>query len=105
MSSPSHNKNNHFLPADKISRLFKRKINPEQCKLMQQFIEKITSDIITRSALLAKHADSDVIDATEVCAVIDKNFDATFGIKTAIPETRQPIDSHTEKMAEISKQK
>lgn len=95
--NPSKSNSNHFLPSDKISRVFKKKIDSDTIKGIQSFAEKMVQDIINRSTLLAQHADSDVIDALEICTVIDKNFDETFGIKADIPEIKTPLDEHVEK--------
>lgn len=103
--SSSSKNNNHFLPADKLVKACKRKIDSDAIKGIQGLAEKMVQDIITRSALLAQHAEGDVIDAAEVCNIIESNFDASFGIKANLFENKQPLDSHTEKIAEITKQK
>ena len=97
-------KNNHLLPADKLLKIAKKRIDNETISGIQKFAEKIIQDIITRSTLLAKHAGTDIIDTAEICNVIEKNFDNTFGIKGIIPESNLPLDTHIEKMAQISKQ-
>ncbi|KAL6122610.1 hypothetical protein NUSPORA_00280 [Nucleospora cyclopteri] len=99
------NKNSHFLPTEKILKAAKRKMEPDAVKGVQSFAEKMVQDIITRSTLLCNHSESDVIDAAEICNVIEKNFDHTFGIRSIIAHKNRPKDSHTEKMAEISRQK
>lgn len=105
MGNGSSNKNTHFLVHEKVNKYCKKKIDQEAIKCVQSMAEKMVQDIITRATLLAQHADTDIIDAAEICNVIDKNFDATFGIKATIPESKTPLDSYTEKVAEISKQK
>ncbi|ORD94072.1 hypothetical protein ECANGB1_1165 [Enterospora canceri] len=106
MSQKNLNRNGgHFIPSEKLSKMSKKKLEQDVIKGVQSFADKMVQDIITRATLLAKHNDTDVIDSPEVCSVIEKNFDRTFGIKATIPERNNPSDKHIEKMAEISKQK
>lgn len=99
------NQDEHFLPQEKLLKATGKKIDFEVVKNIQGFSEKIITDIIYRSALLAKHKDGDVIDASEIAMVIEKNFDYSFGMRSLYSDKPLPSNEHTEKMAELSKQK
>lgn len=96
---------NHFLPQEKLSKYTNKKIDFEVVKNLQSFSEKVLTDILNRSALLARHADKDIIDAEEISIVIEKDFDYSFGHRSIFPDRQMPTNEHIERMAELSRQK
>ncbi|KAH9386775.1 uncharacterized protein NEMAJ01_1671 [Nematocida major] len=51
------------------------KIDKKSIAILSQFTEKYISDILTRSALLAKHKGSQVVTGAEVKFILEKEFD------------------------------
>lgn len=96
---------NHFLPSDKLQKASKRKIEPDVIKSVQNYAEKILTDIINRSSLLSKHNGKDLIDASDISVVIEKDFDYSLGLRAILEEQNLPTNEHTERIAEISRQK
>ena len=80
-------------------------MDPEVVKCMQNYAEKVITDIINRSSLLTRHTEKDVIDAAEISIIVEKDFDFSFGLRTLLEETVLPTNEHIEKVAEISRQK
>ena len=99
------NSDTHFLPQEKLTKATNKKMDYEVVKNMQGFSEKIITDIINRSALLARHADQDIIDVNEISIIIEKDFDYSFGSRTILPDRKTPSNEHIERMAELSRQK
>ncbi|KAI5149674.1 transcription initiation factor TFIID subunit 12 [Enteropsectra breve] len=97
--------NNHFVIPEKLAKLAKRKIDHETMLNTQSFAEKIITDIVTRSALLAKHTQNNVIDIAEISLIVEKDFDYSFGTRVILPEKNLPTNDHIERMGELSRQK
>lgn len=95
----------HFLPISNLLRVTNKKMDNDVARGMQNYAEKIITDIINRSALLARHVDKDVIDAQEISIVVEKDFDYSFGLRNIFEEKNTPTSEHIERMAEISRQK
>lgn len=96
---------NHFLPQENLQKVSKTKLDPEVVKCIQSYAEKVITDIINRSSLLTRHADRDMIDATDISVIVEKDFDFSFGLRSLLEETTLPSNEHIEKVAEISRQK
>lgn len=99
------NADTHFLPPEKLMRVAGRKMEFDVVKNIQGFSEKIITDTINRAALLARHADSEVIDVSEISIVIEKDFDYSFGLRSILNEQNVPANEHIERLAELSRQK
>lgn len=99
------NTESHFLLPENLLRLTNKKIDFDVIKNTQSFSEKVLTDIINRSALLSRHADSDVIDVNEIMFVVEKDFDYSFGLRNIMKESALPTNEHIERMAELSRQK
>jgi hypothetical protein len=95
----------HFLPQDNLQKLSKTKIDPDVVKSMQGYAEKVITDLINRSSLLARHANKEIIDADELMIIVEKDFDYSFGNRSTMEEPNLPTDEHIEKTAEISRQR
>lgn len=98
------NIDNHFLCPKKLVKLLNKKMDRDVIKNTQLLTEKFLSDIISRSALLCKHKGRDIIDNSDICFVIEKYFDYSFGGREIQGNTRLPANEHVERMAEISRQ-
>ncbi|ORD98026.1 hypothetical protein HERIO_125 [Hepatospora eriocheir] len=98
-------RNQHFLPAEKLIKLNKKRIELDGIKGIQSFAEKIVTDIINRGSILSKHMGTDIIDSSEISKIIELNYDYTFGLREITGEEDRPAENYIEKMAEISKQK
>ena len=96
---------NHFLPQENLQKISKTKIDPEVVKCIQSYAEKVITDIINRSSLLTRHAERDMIDATDISVIVEKDFDFSFGLRNLLEESTLPTNEHIEKIAEISRQK
>lgn len=96
---------NHFLPAEKLIKATGKKIEQDVIKNIQAYSEKIITDIINRSALLARHYDKDTIDASEISVIVEKDFDYSFGLRSILEEATTPSNEHIERMADISRQR
>ncbi|EIJ89400.1 hypothetical protein NEPAR06_2270 [Nematocida parisii] len=55
------------------------RIDKETITILSQFTEKYINDILTRSALLAKHKGNQVVTAEEIKFVLEKEFDYFIG--------------------------
>lgn len=95
----------HFLPPDKLQKATGKKIDQDVVKNIQAYAEKIITDIINRSTLLARHCERDTIDASEISVVVEKDFDYSFGLRSILEEAGTPSNEHVERMAEISRQR
>ena len=82
--------NNHFLSSEKLQKITGKKIEQDVVKSIQSYAEKIATDIINRSALLTRHYEKDVIDASEISVVVEKDFDYSFGLRTILEEANGP---------------
>jgi len=95
----------HFLPQEKLVKLTNKRIDTEAVRNIQTFTEKIITDIINRSALLARHNNNTVIGAKEISIIIEKDFDYSFGQRALLGEKNLPSSEHVDRLAELSKQK
>lgn len=95
----------HFLSPEKLQKIAGRKIEYDVAKGIQSYAEKIITDIINRSTLLSRHYEKDIIDASEISVVVEKDFDYSFGLRNILEETNTPTNEHIEKIAEISRQR
>lgn len=95
---------NHFLCPKKFLKVVNKKMDKEVIKNMQLLTEKFLSDIINRSALLCKHKGKEAIDNSDICFVIEKDFDYSFGAREIQESGKLPSNEHVERMAEISRQ-
>lgn len=102
---PMSIEDNHFLPINNLLRVTNKRMDNDVARNTQSYAEKIITDIVNRSALLARHADKDVIDASEISIVVEKDFDYSFGLRSIFEETGLPTNEHIERVAEISRQK
>ena len=96
---------NHFFPQENLQKLSKTKMDPEVVKSMQSYAEKVITDIINRAGLLAKHGNKDVIGSEEIRIIVERDFDFSYGMRTVMDEPNLPTNEHTEKTAEISRQR
>lgn len=99
----------HFLPKSKlfdfINTISKEKLEKDVAENIQNFAEKFLSDIINRSAVLARHKGNDTITKEDVTLLVEKELDYSFGNRI-ISGVKNPInDDHKEKLADISKNK
>lgn len=95
----------HFLPADNLLKVTKKKMDNDVIKNTQSYAEKVITDIINRSALLARHVGKDIIEPTEISIVVEKDFDFSFGLRAIFEEANQPVPEHIERLADISRQR
>ncbi|ELA41594.1 uncharacterized protein VICG_01342 [Vittaforma corneae ATCC 50505] len=96
---------NHFLSSEKLQKITGKKAEHDVVKGIQSYAEKIITDIINRSALLSRHYEKDVIDASEISVVAEKDFGCSFGLRSILQEANAPTNEHVEKIAEISRQR
>ncbi|KAM0680250.1 hypothetical protein GINT2_001635 [Glugoides intestinalis] len=96
---------NHFLSSEKLSKSTGKKVDPDVVKGMQAYAEKAITDVLNRAALLSRHAGKDIIDASDISIVIEKDFDFSFGMRSLFDESHMPSNEHVERIAEISRQK
>ena len=104
-STPKMNSDSHFLPPENLVKVTNKKIDFDVIKNTQSYSEKVITDIINRSALLVRHADSDTIDVAEISIIVEKDFDYSFGLRNILVEKNLPSNEHVERMAELSRQK
>lgn len=95
----------HFLPADNLLKVTKKKIDNDVIRNIQLYSEKVISDLINRSALLAKHVEKDIIDVSEISIIAEKDFDYSLGLRSIYEDTKLPSQEHLDRMAELSRQK
>ncbi|KAI5168392.1 hypothetical protein PAEPH01_0089 [Pancytospora epiphaga] len=93
----------HFIPAEKLAKHSKCKMDYDVTKNIQAFSEKILTDIINRSAIMTIFMGSDKITANEIAFVIEKDYDETFGIRSILKAKRQATEEHIEYKAELSR--
>ncbi len=95
----------HFISPDKLQKASEKKIEADVVKAIQNYAEKMLTDIINRSALLAAHNGSETIDVSEISIVVEKDFDFSCRLRTILEQENNPSNEHIEKIAEISRQK
>lgn len=100
---------NHFVPKSKILRLIdqisKERVEKDVSRNIQNYAEKVVNDVINRSAMIAKHKQSDIITSDDILFTVEKEFDFSFGNRVIRNTRNQPLEEHKEKVADISKQK
>lgn len=70
---------------------------------LQQFSKKFVSDVVTRSAFISEHKNTNVITSNEIFYIVEKEFDYCFGDREILKSEKTPAAEHTEKMAELSR--
>jgi histone H3/H4 len=95
----------HFLPAENLLKVTNKKMENDVIKNTQLYAEKVITDIINRASLLTKHADKDVIDASEISIMVEKDFDYSFGLREIYKEANLPTSEHNDRSAEVNRQR
>lgn len=100
---------NHFLPKSKLLELINtissERLEKEVTKNLQNYAEKFTSDVISRSILFSKHRGSNTVESEDILFTVEKEFDYNFGTRQISNVVNLPTDEHKERMAELSRHK
>lgn len=77
----------------------------EVLRAMQLFGEKIVTDIINRSSVLARFVGTNMITKNEVALVIERDYDYSFKGRTNFKDKHPINPDHVSYMAELSRQR